>query len=396
MTWYFVIAGVLFVLALIESLFVGSRIPGVVAAFILIFFVGLRHETGNDWLEYERYFDLVPTIWGEDLNNIPPDIQFEPIYVLLNMLIKSAGLGTFTLFLLVAILNVSVIYVFVGRQTDRIALVFLWAYGLTFLPGQMATVRQGAAYSFILLAVLAQRERRLALSMAYCGLAASMHLFALVFIPLLYLELPRPSLQPIYAAAAAGLGMSFIGFHLFPFIASTLATYLPNLAGDKVLQYGTLEAYQISVSSLLMVLWHSVALYLLWRAWTVNQSTNIFIRFAFYSTLLTIFAHCFLGTIPVFWNRLMLIAFIAQAAALCARYATSLNQLGTGLAVCSGVALVACGALYIVLAQPTSLAYTPYQNVIVSILTGDPGDGRLRYQIQAEETNRILRERGLR
>ncbi len=387
MTAYLAIIVLLFLFACAENGRFESKYPGRISCLTLILFGGLRHETGFDWVEYENYYNLILPISASRPEYITYNLLVEPGFQFFCLILRSLGASFQTFLFVVTFVNIVVIYIFARRYTSRVALVFLIYFGFIFLAGQMAAIRQTFSYSFILLAFI-QRDREKSLSTALMLIiAVSIHSFSIVFIPIMYWRFRYISTPLLTAVVGIGVAAAFSGFHIVPIIADV---FLPVLSGGfvatKLSLYGDYEGTRISLVSLSFIPLHLAAYFLL--------TTRRFHR-AFYPTTITYFAasvtllilicHSYFGVFPAFWNRVSYLAFFLQAVALSARYREyfqggSVPAVSIGLAGAAGVAIITY-----TLNQPTSLPFTPYQNVVIAWATGDPGDGRLRYEYAFRE-----------
>ena len=384
MIWYLVIAAALTFLALSES---GQSSPikpsGLLAAVILIMFAGLRYETGYDWLEYENYFQGIGTF--QDNSHL-----LEPGFSILNRLVKMLGLPFQAVLLVIAAINIAVIYKLSVTFSSRPALVFLWMFGLVFLTGQMAAIRQVLGYSFIFVALLFAAKGKNRIALAVGLLSATCHAFSLVFVPFLFVKWPAPRTSIVVFSAVAGLAISFSGFQLWPLLSSFIAPILPGFLQQRLEFYGGADSFDFSPLAMLLLLWHIGALVLIRYArsgYSARAPDDSFYRFCIWATLLSVFAHTWLAAFPGAWNRIMLVSMIVQIIELCRSFAPEFQTRIRSLAIVAGISAASTGALVLLLSRPQSLPYTPYQFAPAMWISGQTGDGRHRYLLQLRESS---------
>lgn len=415
MIWYYLVAIVLVVLSIFETNTQrGPKYAGLISAIILSVFAGLRFETGYDWLEYENYFRYAPTLLHMD--NIllsASEVGLEPGFFLLNVVIKTLGLSYQFLFLAISAFDMFVMYFLLKRFTPRIALVFLWYYGITFLGGQMAAIRQCLGISFIFLALMQKENGKNVAAMVLCGLSVCFHAFSAVFIPLVFLRVQPPRFSTVAIICAVGFLIPLVGFSLFPLIAREIAPFAPASTAERLLVYSNTEATSLNVTSIFLTLWHLLCLFLILRKTPFKlggllkevrgrplrpgeappmEKLDQFYLFTVYATIMNIVAHTYLSAVPVFWNRVMLVTFVLQPALLTKLYAPLLRFTVNKVAVCAVTFAGAIAGLSYALLGEKSLPYVPYQSAIVAWYTGDFGDGRQRYIEQMTRSAEDLRE----
>lgn len=392
MTWYLVIGGLLTVLALSETANTRRRTwQGVFAAFILIMFVGLRYETGYDWMEYEYYYNYVPSLGHDNLNFYEPNLFVEPGFAALNIIIKSLGLSFQSLLLFIGAFNIIIIYKLAHSKTPAVAIIFVWYFGLLAIPGQMAAIRNCLSYSFIFMALLARDNQKLIAPIIYCAIAVSFHVFSVVFVPFLFLKAqpPKPALMAIIASI--GIVLSLFGLHVFPIIADAASPYIGGIIGSKISLYGTFQAYELSIFSLALFLWHLGIMFIIYNYLTSKDDSSQFDIFTLYSTIMSVFAHSYLAALPAVWNRLMLVTFLVQIIYLVVQFRGILTLRKMQMPAIFGVAAVSFASLIHTLSDPRSLPYRPYQSALVFWWTGEVGDGRVRYITQMRESEAELK-----
>jgi hypothetical protein len=149
-------------------------------AVILVLMIGLRWETGNDWVPYLRYYEA-----------LEPISSFEPGYRLLVHLAQQAGLGYTGFLTLSAAIYMSAFVVVFARFRYPAALMLL--FYCIYVLGFMGTQRQTLALGFTSLALLQFYDRKRASALALIVLGTLFHYTAIIC--LLAFAVPRSRLS---------------------------------------------------------------------------------------------------------------------------------------------------------------------------------------------------------
>lgn len=385
---YFAVAAVLALCALVERDTIEPFKPSaIVAASVLTLFAGLRFETGYDWMEYEAYFYSLGTFTDASAT-------LEPGFGLLAGTMRKAGLS-FELFqLVIAALNMAALYFLAVRFTGRPALVLAVYFGLTFLGGQMAAIRQTTAYAFTFLAVLALSDGKAARSVILNVVSAGTHSFSIVTAPLMYLRVRLPPPLALVVMAAAGLAATVSGLQLWLLLTETVSPILPDFLAARLRFYSYEAVVQVSPFSLLLTVWHLFCFWAIYRKEPRPQDWPV-IRFTLWLIALTVFAHTWMASFPGVWNRLMLMAIPLEVILLTRAYRGVFALPSARFSLVGGGVAASLVALLLQLNRPEMLPYTPYQFAPYHWITGAPSDGRLRYKIQMQRSyEEIQRQRG--
>ena len=158
------------------------------AMLILLFFAGLRFDTGWDYKGYKYYYELIPTL-SEYVNNIEvfQSIYFEPGFKLLMMLAKSCGLDFYGFQFLVSL--ISLIIINKSIKIEKSKLLFIFVYFTTcFLFLNMSVIRQGIAVSFLYLAVNSLFNHSNKKAIIYLLIGCLFHFSLIVMLPILIIS----------------------------------------------------------------------------------------------------------------------------------------------------------------------------------------------------------------
>lgn len=214
---------------------------------LLVPFIGLRWETGNDWVPYLLYYDEsnVVSIPGQELG-----------YRWFVLLAQRAGLDyTDFLMLSAAIYMSAFAIVFARFRHPAVLLLFFYC---VYLLGFMGTQRQTLAMGFTSVAMLRFYDRKFASGVALCLLGTSLHYTALI--SLAAIGVPRSRLS---APAFAAVLLAAVALYRFD-LAGAFVERGANIAiGDgylarRLLKYsGETELSQMTagLSPLLELLW---------------------------------------------------------------------------------------------------------------------------------------------
>lgn len=361
-------------------------LPLVLATVVLVIFVGLRFETGADWLEYETLFYMTAPIFSNMPLYYNPNIVVEPGFSLLITILRTIGLPFQVLLFVSAAFSICTLSFFFWRYSRQPTLILLWYCGFALLLGQMAAIRQVVAYAFLLLAFTAYDRKDRFRSIVWSLLAVSMHVFAIVLIPLIYIRGKPPKTKLVLALCGVGLAASIIGVNIFALLIAPISLVLGGIVSTKLEIYGDAVAFQISFFAFILILWHALVLILLNRP-QLDQWRLPVVRCAIYAAIWSLVAHTYLGTLPAIWNRVMLFSMPLEMIALFCCYASVLRQPTGRLVVSSGIWFVSAASISYGLSQANALPYLPYRSIVQVWITGDPGDGRTRYMIEQGQMN---------
>jgi len=142
----------------------------------LILFIGLRHETGGDWVVYSDNYHF----YGENFAfdpNIRSDIAFELLSYIFYQIFKN--IYFFNLF--ISMFMIFSLYRF-AANTKSPSSVFFISLPLIVLILFMGFVRQGLAFAFLLHAILSLKRNKLDFFYLYIILGTLFHKSLLIFL----------------------------------------------------------------------------------------------------------------------------------------------------------------------------------------------------------------------
>ena len=218
MTPYLIIFS--FPLILHFALFNSDRkqiIPFYIFLFLIIFYlIGFRGHVGGDW---DRYFFLFYNISTQYSLYEFTNIKFRPEY-LFNVLLWIFKYFTENiLYFQAAISGIMILNLFIFsffQKRPFLAVLIAIPIGIFLLT--MGYVRQGAAFSFILLSILALDRNKLITSIIFFIASLGFHISTLIFFPIFFLYILRIEIRLIIYLIASFLfifliiNLQFISF----------------------------------------------------------------------------------------------------------------------------------------------------------------------------------------
>ncbi len=144
-------------------------------------FAALRYNIGTDYQIHQQVFEEIS-------QGIPISKRAEIGYVLLNKVVAIVGGPYNVLLFLVALISIGCIYYTLYFFKNEICVpVAMLAYMLLYYQMSFNFIRQMLATSVALLATVVFLQKKKALSIIICCIAASFHITALIYIPVLLL-----------------------------------------------------------------------------------------------------------------------------------------------------------------------------------------------------------------
>lgn len=353
---------------------------GWAATVLLALFAGTRYQTGYDWRAYEVYFNSVQSI-AEICAGTPKDVYVlvEPLYGLLNFVVKSFGGALWTIFLLIAVFNMVVIHMVTRRISASQTVMWLTYFGIAYLIAQFAVIRQSAASSFVLIALLFAAYNRPVAGGGFFALAAGFHISTVLLSPILLLR----NLRPDWRITATVLGIGFIALLLrvdaIGLVVWSIIDYSPSWLAAKLSFYDEIKKAQMSIGSASLIVFHLAVLATLYLAANEEEKRDRFNIIGIWLCIAVLCAHFYFSTFPSFWNRFMLVSTPWEIAAVYRLVAVRDAQMRLQYAAVAGLFLFSATALVYMLRKPDSLPFIPYQS-IAQTWFGDYGTGRERIE----------------
>lgn len=160
-----------------------SKILKFLLLFSLVIFIGLRYEVGGDWDIYE--FDFKNNI--EYFNFIEINYVRDFGYEFLSYLIFALGFEIYILNFLLAALFIYSLNKFINFVTDNHWLAFLISFPYIIIVVSMGFTRQGVAFSFVLLSLIAINDKKIIKYLILTFTGMLFHKSAALIIPFIFL-----------------------------------------------------------------------------------------------------------------------------------------------------------------------------------------------------------------
>ena len=163
----------------------GVKLSWLTAGFLLALLIGLRHEVGGDWFNYDGYYlDMVGAPFAEVFE------RGDPGFVLLNWLSAQFGAGQYMVNLICGVIF-SVGLLAFCRQQPRPWLALVVAVPYLVIVLGMGYTRQGVALGLAMLGLVGLARKSNLQFIVYVALAATFHKSAVLLVPLAVLATPR-------------------------------------------------------------------------------------------------------------------------------------------------------------------------------------------------------------
>lgn len=376
MSFYFIIAALLWALAFASLHSNARRYADILALVIFIAVAGLRQHTGYDWMLYEDYFHA---IGGHHCYRGP---VFEPLYWLINAPLAVITTQVWTVFLLIAALNGAAFLYFcrvfaVGFALPA-ALYFCWIY----LPLQMGVLRQSLAVSAFLIAISALEQQRRARAGGSAVIGIGFQFSALMYLPALLPGL----LQRMWKYTPWIVGVLLVSLVLLPSPARTLfmalaAADLPVIS-DKLRLYNEQSFSRLSTGALGYLLLNAAFVLGLW--WRRRNGLSRSEALLLMPLTLMLVLQTLMADLPILWNRLQYLAIPCQAV-LIARLLGSWRYRAIAMAM---LLVLSMAALVHSLRHPMMRPYYPYLHLFSA--KDDSGRQRmLQYYVSYYESRNL-------
>ena len=159
-----------------------ARITLFVSSYVLlVLFVGLRWETGNDWAEYSIYYKHM-TALHDNYDLIKMDHTYEIGYKIVTLWMKVMGLSFAGFNLAYSAVYLGLMFASFRRDNYKISGWLILQLYAPFLLGLMGTMRQVMSVAICMFAIRYLLSRKLWKFLCCVGIAALFHVSALAFL----------------------------------------------------------------------------------------------------------------------------------------------------------------------------------------------------------------------
>lgn len=228
MTAYFIVYFILFLFALLERIDdqqinsgkLTNRMLFFSSVLVLVFFGGLRYESGFDYLSYKNIYD-----------NYTGGIPFEPAYCLLMYVFKFIVGTSFPYFLFFyTLLNILVKVLFFQKYFRYPCMLIFLYYPATYLIADFGVMRQAMAIGVFLWAIPAIKENKLLRYLLIWITACCFHYSALIFFPMYWINKLRINQKLFLFLFFAGFLFNY--FQISRLIFTMSAKVIPGPLGN--------------------------------------------------------------------------------------------------------------------------------------------------------------------
>lgn len=350
--------------------------------FVAIIFLSLRFETGYDWPAYQQLFNLTPSIYEADVNDIfeVASIELkEPFFVLFISLLKGLGGGFQFLLVVCALFQIVVFVKYLSRLKENSATIFTLSFSWLLFTLYMSTLRQGLAVSFFLLFMIfmEQRRKKTAISMLIIGICFQ---YSSVVYILMYLVADYVRWSKKLAVVCFLLMiLALFGVDSYVTILKIISMAGFEMINSKIEWY--INGYSIPANKFELIynlFFSSSVLLILYFSRPANGDTVLVRKMYGMSILFCILCLLFYN-FPLMRNRVQYLV-LPFCYFFVVRYFSAQKF---SFRFCFFIFLFLINALYffLFLEKASSTPFLPYQNYINYIFTGDPGDGAARYEM---------------
>lgn len=209
-----------------------------VAMLILIFFAGLRFDTGWDYKGYHYYYDLIPTINQlTGSREIFSSIYFEPGFKFLMSVAKTCGLSFYAFQFLVSAMCILLL----GRaiKNERNKLLFAFVYFSTcYLFLNMSVIRQGIAVVLLYLSITALFSENKKIAISYLLVGSLFHLSLCIMIPIaLIVDIKRINNRYFYFAVLISVSIYIFQISWLKATFGMVSPLFPHEISYKIFSY---------------------------------------------------------------------------------------------------------------------------------------------------------------
>jgi hypothetical protein len=237
--WFFILA----VLEVSKDFKLYRNLFAFFSCVILVFFTGLRWETGTDWFSYKELFDTLELDWTFLLNVYAFDLG----YVVLNAIVKLFT-DDYTLFLLVdSFIAVGIVFWFLKKYSPNPNISLFVFYNAFFVSQFMGSNRRIIALGTVLFVFYFVHEKKYKKYAIWQTVAFLFHRTSIVLFLAWYVTRKRFTTKQILLILLVCLiiGIPQLPFKLVGLLGSALSAFSSNPMVEKMLFYSDNNAEMI-------------------------------------------------------------------------------------------------------------------------------------------------------
>lgn len=244
---YIIIYSILFILSLIERLWLDEKVNIIYKNLIfwsavagIIFFAGLRYQSGPDYSSYQQIYNSIEG-WSFS--------RFEPGFVLTVYISKYIlGLSYVTFLFCFTASIILIKAVFFNKYFKYPCFILFLYFYFIFIFADFGQIRNGMALSIFLWMIPAIKNRNFIKYIILFCLASSFHYSVLITFPLYWVSLVKIDLKRFFLLYIVSFIFFLINIPIL--IISLIIKIFPNLAISHVLEYIT-TAYSTDMPPIL-------------------------------------------------------------------------------------------------------------------------------------------------
>lgn len=340
------------------------------ACFLLILFVGLRWQTGNDWTNYYRFYIHLPS---------PPEqfAYFEPGFKILSAIIAKSGLPFAGFNLIYAAIYLTLMFLsFKHENLDISGWLALELYS-PFLFGLMGTTRQVMAMAICMYSVRYLLSRESFKFLTCVAIASTFHISALVFLlawPIARFRLTLVRFWAIFAAVflasvlnLGGLAVQTAEDHIAALRFVDLASHLEleEQSSPQEFQHGAGATFLPTIERVSLL-----TIFLLLFPLYSQESDQLYLKFYILGIVIVVLLD---STVYVLAERVALYFSIFQIYLL-ALLTRRMNRRVLRQLCCVALLLLSFGRLYTATHASSPRIFIPYKGVLINRdVRRDPG-----------------------
>lgn len=198
-----------------------------IISIFLVVLAGFRYNTGADINAYRNFYNMIE----KGIINLP----LEKGYILINLLFVKLGLNFELLIFLISLVTITLISIFIVKNSIYYNLSILILYTKYFLRGSMGNIRQMLSMAILLFGYKYILNKSFFKFLFIVFLAASFHRVALIFVPFYFLLDKKYSKKQIITAIFLAIIISRTNF------VTIIFTYLNNIQNTGFELGGTIR-----------------------------------------------------------------------------------------------------------------------------------------------------------
>jgi hypothetical protein len=235
--YYFIFLLIAFFIFISKSLKIPEKYLLIILAIILILIAGLRRP-GID-SDYNTYLDIFnqfdsPLYYFKDYS---VNSFFEPAYYLIpSIVIKGFGFSFLWVFLIFALIGISLKFIAISRLTDFATLSVLLYYCSYFILQDMTQIRAGVASAILLLCIPEIQKRNFIRFLLLITVGLLFHYSMIIFLPAYFLSASKINKKLYLGLLFVPIILYFLKFNIF----SVLQLFKLGFISDKIEIYNSL------------------------------------------------------------------------------------------------------------------------------------------------------------